>query len=349
MEILGIKFAPLNVPLKRRLETLAAAIWIFSIGFGDIWGVLFTFYAIFYTTILRYFMLLYFIWMYYDWDTAYKGGRSMRWVNLFRRMTWMRYFSNYFPVKLVKTVDLDPNRNYLFVNFPHGILCVGMFGAFGTDYSGQRDLFPGLEIRAVTLDSQFKVPLFREYAYIIGGVSSNAESIRYQLSSKPAPPYTGKATILVVGGAAESLECRPNIYRIVLKRRKGFVKLALREGAPLVPVFSFGETNTYDQVYGPQGSLFRRIQEYIRSLITVAPVIIKGRGFFQYSFGVLPRRTPVTVVVGSPIELPKLEEPTTEQIDEYHEKFIKELVNLFETNKHKYIENADTVQLELLP
>ncbi|XP_017888680.1 2-acylglycerol O-acyltransferase 2-like [Ceratina calcarata] len=348
MEFLGIKFAPLNVPLKRRLETLAVAIWVIFIAFGDFWASLFTVYAIFYSPTLRFFMPLYYLWMYYDCN-ARNTGSSMRWVRLFRNCTWMRYLSNYFPVKVVKTTDMDPSRNYLFVSFPHGILCFGILAAVhSSNHTGQNKLFSSLEIRLVSLDLHFKMPFFREVVSLMGFIGSDAESISYQLSTKPEQGYTGKVTILVPGGAAESLECRPNTYRIIVKRRKGFVRLALMHGTPLVPVFSFGETNTYDQVYGPEGSLFRRVQDYIRSLISLAPVVLKGRGFFQYNFGILPRRTPITVVVGSPIELPKIEEPTKEQINEYHEKFIKELVNLFETNKHKYIENADSVKLELL-
>ena len=52
--------------------------------------------------------------------------------------------------------------------------------------------------------------------------------------------------------------------------------------------------------------------------------------------------------VGSPMELPKIEEPTREQVEEYHEKFVKHLVNFFENEKHKYIKNADSVHLEFV-
>ncbi|CAK9830076.1 2-acylglycerol O-acyltransferase 2 [Anthophora retusa] len=349
MKILGMQFAPLNVPLKRRLETLAAALWIVLLSFGDFIGFAIAWYLLFCTEYIRYLMPLYFLWIYYDWDTCDRGGRSEKNTRWLRNCTWLRYFCNYFPVELVKTSDLDPNKLYLFCSFPHGILATGIFCAFATDFLGCREKFPGLDMRPVVLDQHFKIPFFREYAYTNGCVSSSPESLHYLLSTKPAPPHTGRATILMIGGASESLECKPGTYRILVKRRKGFVKIALMHGAPLVPVFSFGETDVYDQIYGTEGSRLKKVQHYIRKKIGLAPVILKGRGFFQYSFGIIPQRRPIYVVVGSPIELPKIETPTAEQINEYHAKFIEKLVDLFETHKHKYIENADSVKLELMP
>ncbi|XP_076175191.1 2-acylglycerol O-acyltransferase 2-A [Ptiloglossa arizonensis] len=348
MEILGVKFAPLNVPLRRRLETFSAAVWIVFLGFGDLIGYAVTAYLLFWTETLRYFVLLYFVWMYYDWNTCNRGGRNEWWTRWLRNCAWLHYFCNYFPVKLVKTTDLDPSKSYLLGSFPHGILSTGIFGAFGSDVLGCKTLFPGLDVRIVILDQHFRIPLFREYAYLTGTVSSSAESLNYLLSTKPERPFIGRATVLIVGGASESLECKPGTYRILVKRRKGFVKIALKHGTPLVPVFSFGETDIYDQVYGPEGSFLRRAQHYIRKKVGIAPILLLGRGFFQYSFGIIAHRKPITVVVGSPLELPKIPDPTAEQINEYHEKFIKHLVELFENHKHKYVENADSVTLELI-
>ncbi|KAL6268532.1 hypothetical protein P5V15_001665 [Pogonomyrmex californicus] len=296
MEILGVKFAPLNVPLQRRLQTLAAATWIFVTAFGDIWGYLITAYLLLYTETIRYFLLLYFLWMYYDWDTCHSGGRSEIWTRATRNNAFWRYFCDYFPIKLVKTVDLDPKKSYLFICVPHGVLSVGVMGSFATDALNCKKLFPGLEIRPITLDQHFKIPLFREYAYSMGSCASSKRSIKYLLSAPPKSPNTGRATVLIVGGASESMESTPGTYRIVVKRRKGFVKLALKHGAPLVPVFSFGETDLFNQIYRPEGSTFRRIQNYIRNLIGLAPIVFSGRGFFQYSFGLIPKRLPVTVV-----------------------------------------------------
>ena len=80
-----------------------------------------------------------------------------------RSCTLYRYFRNYFPVKLVKTTDLDPNKSYLFCNFPHGIICFGVYGAFGTDFGGFKKLFPGIEVNVIILEQFFKIPFFREY------------------------------------------------------------------------------------------------------------------------------------------------------------------------------------------
>jgi len=106
--------------------------------------------------------------------------------------------------------------------------------------------------------------------------------------------------------------------------------------SPLVPVFSFGEPDLYDQVDNPRGSRMYKIQESLRKVIGIAPVIPIGRGLFQYSFGLIPRRRPVTVVVGRPIDVHKTAAPTTAQVDELHAKFTEALIELFETHKERF-------------
>lgn len=81
-----------------------------------------------------------------------------------------------------------------------------------------------------------------------------------------------------------------------------------------MPVFSFGEHVVYDQVTSEPDSRLYRFQETLRKYIGMAPVVIRGRGMFQYSFGLLPHRSPVTVVGKSPFFLKmwrkKPEEPS---------------------------------------
>ena len=61
-------------------------------------------------------------------------------------------------------------------------------------------------------------------------------------------------------------------------------------------MFSFGENEIYDQVANPEGSLIRRIQNFLQSIFGLAPCLFIGRGVFQYSFGIVPFRKPIYTV-----------------------------------------------------
>lgn len=49
--------------------------------------------------------------------------------------------------------------------------------------------------------------------------------------------------------------------------------------------------------------------------------------------------------VGRPIHVVKNINPTAEEIDKLHQEFIVQLVDLFEANKHRYLEDADNIHL----
>ncbi|XP_014207549.1 2-acylglycerol O-acyltransferase 1 [Copidosoma floridanum] len=352
-KVLGVEFAPLSVPLERRMQTLAAAAWFYCGVFGGPIGWLVTLLGLLLgPNWLRLLLVGYLVFVYLDWDTRLRGGRSKRWCTWFRNLAWWRYFCAYFPIRIVKTVDLDPKRNYLFCSFPHGLLCSGATGAFGTNGADCPKIFPGLDFRILTLEQHFKPPLYREYVCSFGACSCDEGSMNYLLSTKPTErdgptedPVQGRIVVIMVGGASEAFKCKPNTYSILVKRRKGFVRVALKNGTPLVPVFSFGETDLYNQMSSPEGSLVRRTQEFLKKATGVAPILPIGRGFFQYSFGLVPRRKPIHIVVGAPLEIPKIEKPTAEQIDEYHSKFVEKLVELFETHKSKYVRDHENTFL----
>nr|CAD7450344.1 unnamed protein product [Timema bartmani] len=116
---------------------------------------------------------------------------------------------------------------------------------------------------------------------------------------------------------------------------------------PLVPVVSFGETDLYDQVSNPEGSWLRWVQDHFRKVFGIAPIIPLGRGFFQYSFGFIPRRCPVFTVVGRPMEVEKIPDPSRQQVDEVHQRFTDHLLAFFEAEKHKYVKESDKTVLEI--
>ncbi|CAH1407519.1 unnamed protein product [Nezara viridula] len=337
METMGIKFAPINTPFKRRVETFCAFLWIVTFAFGNFICYWLAAYLIFFSSYWPY-VLLYLAWQYYDRETPYKGGRRFTFL---QKLPFWKYFNDYFPISLEKTAELPTDKNYLFCCHPHGILCAGMFGNFGSGYSKVKSLYPGLNVLSATIDLHFRSPFFREYVLGLGAVSAAKESIVYLMDDKKK----GNVLALAVGGAAESFYAKPGSYKLILKKRKGFVKIALQTGCSLVPVFSFGETELYDQVPNPPGSLLNRIQTWMKDLIGFAPIVLKGRGLIQYSFGIVPMRTPITTVVGKPIDIPKTAEPSDEIIQKYHAVYIDELVKLFNEHKTKYLKDSENISL----
>ena len=94
-----------------------------------------------------------------------KGGRINYWG---RRWRIWKHFANYFPLKLVKTADLDPNKNYIFGCHPHGILCVSAFGNFATEATNFSQMFAGITPHILTLEGQFLFPFHRELFLMTG-------------------------------------------------------------------------------------------------------------------------------------------------------------------------------------
>lgn len=73
MEVLGLEFAPLNIPFKRRLQTLAAACWFVVFAFGGFMGLLLAFYLILFSSVWSA-VLLYVIWAWtVDKDSCNRG------------------------------------------------------------------------------------------------------------------------------------------------------------------------------------------------------------------------------------------------------------------------------------
>ncbi|XP_043929333.1 2-acylglycerol O-acyltransferase 2 [Protopterus annectens] len=322
-----VKFAPLKIPLERRLQTAAVLQWVFSfLALAQCCLVLFI--ALLFT---RFWLIsvLYATWWFLDIDTPSKGGRPHR---LLRQSIVWRYFKDYFPITLVKTADLDPRQNYVLAFHPHGVLIAGAFANFCTEATGFPDLFPGMSPYLLMLPLWFRVPFFRDYILAGGLIPSDRDSASYLLRKKDG----GNVVVIAIGGAPESLDARPGAYTLLLKNRKGFIKLAIQHGTPLVPAFSFGENEVFDQVSNPKGTWLRRAQEKLQKIMGVALPLFHARGVFQYSFGLMPYRKPIFTVVGKPLKVEMKSNPSPEEIDELHKKYIEHLCQLFEEHKTKY-------------
>ncbi|NWR39243.1 DGAT2 acyltransferase, partial [Tachuris rubrigastra] len=319
---------PSQRDIRAALQLLAVLQWVLSFLMLGTVSLVVLIYLLF--TSFWLIPTLYLAWIIFDWHTPERGGRRLPGL---RRWTVWKHFRDYFPVKLVKTHDLSPRHNYIVGSHPHGILCVGAFCNFITGSTGFEEMFPGIHSFLTTLAGNFRLPLFREYLMSGGLFPVTRRAIGYLLSQNG----TGNAVAIVIGGAAESLSCRPGVTTLILRNRKGFVRMALRHGAFLVPSFSFGENDLFRQVVFEEGSWMRSIQQRFQKMMGFAPCVFYGRSLTSSrSWGFLPYARPITTVVGEPVPVPKVQNPSRELVDRYHEMYIQALLKLFNDNKTKY-------------
>ncbi|XP_041094364.1 diacylglycerol O-acyltransferase 2-like [Polyodon spathula] len=325
MSPVPVSMKPWTQELIEKLSVLQGVLTFLGMGiFGSILMVSLLF------TRLWILSVLYFTWLFLDWDSPVRkvrgGGRTSKWMRHWR--VW-KHFSNYYPIKLVKTAELSPERNYVFGCHPHGIMCAGAFSSFSTEGTGFSTMFPGIRPHLATLAGLFKMPIYREYMMCAGMCPVSKPSLKYLLSQNG----TGTAVAIVVGGAAESLTCSPGHNSIVIRNRKGFVKLAIEYGADLVPVFSFGENDIFHQVIFEEGSWKRSLQIAFHKYVGFAPCLFKGKGILFKSWGLLPFPKPITTVVGKPIAMPKMVSPPGRVVDHYHQLYMQAILDLFDQHK----------------
>ncbi|RDD46660.1 2-acylglycerol O-acyltransferase 1 [Trichoplax sp. H2] len=332
MKVFGIDFAPLNIPFQRRIQTFATLVAVVLFLFGHSVGLAMTICGLLFPP-LTVPILFYLVWIYFfDSQCPRRGGRR---IEFFRNWSFWRYFSDYFPCKVIKTCQLDPSRNYLFAYHPHGLISLGFqvtFVANGNDFQEQ---FPGIIVHPLTLSLVFRFPFIRDFLLSVGVCDVSRDSCQYILE-KMGP---GHSIGIVIGGAAEALDAHPGYSRLKLKNRRGFIRIALKSGADLVPMYCFGENDLYDQASNPPGSWLRNFQIRFMRATTFIPPLFHGRGVFNYSFGLLPYRKPLNVVVGKPIRVEKVENPTEEQVAELHQIYISSLKELFTQYRKEYSTN----------
>lgn len=159
---------------------------------------------------------------------------------------------------------------------------------FRSNLGISKQLFRNHKMYSTTLPINFSIPFYREIILASGSVSSSQRSIDYILGK----PEGGNVVGIAPGGAAEAQYSNPGgNYELVLKRRKGFVRLALKHGSPIVPVFSFGEIDLVEQVQYNEGSWQFRMQQILKKFTRINFVIPKDG-----LSGMVPRNVPVTAV-----------------------------------------------------
>ena len=103
---------------------------------------------------------------------------------------------------------------------------------------------------------------------------------------------------------------------------------ALAAGAPLMPVYIFGQAQLFYTLHGRVHDALQRLSRALR--VSIIPFV--GRSWLS---PFVPLPTPLTCVVGRPLNLgaEPIERPSAEQVDALHAQFCSELRRIFEAHK----------------
>jgi hypothetical protein len=230
---------------------------------------------------------------------------------------WREYFDFTYDASSIAGKMEDKSRRFCFFEFPHSIFPVGQL----VSASVVREITPGRMICGTGADVVFSIPVMRQFFTWIGVRSAKKESIAKTFQE-------GHHNAIIVGGIAEMYLVNAEKESVFLNKRSNTVKLMIKEGANIIPVFFFGNTRLFN-VAGASGSdsFLSKISRKLRASL----VIFYGRHYLP-----VPFRHPLRMVSGKIVEVKQNDNPTDEEVAEVMERVKQSLRELYETKKPEW-------------
>ncbi|WVZ26003.1 hypothetical protein V8G54_004547 [Vigna mungo] len=207
---------------------------------------------------------------------------------------------------------------------PHSVFPIGVVAL--ADNTG---FMPLPKIKVLASSAVFYTPFLRHIWTWLGLAPATRKRFTSLLDA-------GYSCILIPGGVQETFVMEHGSEILFLKARRGFVRIAMEKGKPLVPVFCFGQDAcilplAFGTFYVEWHHCFLESNHLTGQLISGANVL-HGLYFLLFR-SPIPFKHPLHVVVGRPIELEKNPEPTPEEVAKIHSQFVEALQSLFERHK----------------
>jgi hypothetical protein len=239
----------------------------------------------------------------------------------------MRQAEKYFGLKTVVEDEEDlvqhanQNKALIFAFSPHDMLPYPVF-AFNSTLGRLPGKLGEAGFLCLMTGAIFNLPFIRHvYSWVKGG-PVDKKTFLGRLNG-------GESFAFTPGGVQEVLLINPKKPKdvvVYLKKRKGFIKLALATGSPIVPVFGFNLDGSFS-FWFPKGSL----TDWLSRKMGFIPLVYCGRWFIPFG---IPRPQKIHVVMGPAIDVPNEgDNVSQESIDKYHGIFLQETEALFERHK----------------
>ena len=203
----------------------------------------------------------------------------------------METFSGYFGAEVRGMDHVPPSPALLIGNHSGGIITPDTSAVYASWYRqrGFEDPLMGL-----AFDGIYGVPGWRELMRKIGQMPASMDNAKAALGA-------GNSVLLYPGGSYEVFRPWTDRNRIAFKGRKGFIRLALETGVPVVQVVGHGGHET--TIVLTRGERFVKLLSLDKVRMDGAPVL------FQFPWGVsspampgVPLPAKITVQVCEPLD-----------------------------------------------
>jgi hypothetical protein len=244
------------------------------------------------------------------------GWRRWGLLHGFEQLWELAY--SYFSMEVVFDGNdkCDEKKGCVIGFHPHGIIPYN--AGLMLLHPSWKQAYPHQQVYFMTDGFTHAVPFMKDLIQWLGAREVSKEVINRVLGD-------GNTVMLVPGGQAEIMTTRSWGNDVCMDRRhKGFVRVSLSRGVPLLPVLSMGEWMMLDNIYCPRLQALSR-----RWLGFPCPFLPYG------AFPLMPRRWPVRLIVGEPVPCPEgiSNPPTQTEVDEQHQRYFDQLESMFQRHK----------------
>lgn len=210
-------------------------------------------------------------------------------------------------------------KQYIKCLMPHGIMPFALFCLWGDEK--ESDAFSWKNNVSVTTHQLYEFPFISHYANVCNAIPSNYSDMENVLKTK-------KSLIVYPGGLREMFACSHKKDIIIINKRRGIFYMALKNGVPLLPIYTFGITTLYE-----------------RSGVTITlPFFFKNdkdsvAWYYGKYYTPYPVRKRLVTIVGSPIYVGKKRIILQRDIDKLRDRYIIIVKNMYNKWAREYDEN----------
>lgn len=251
---------------------------------------------------------------------------------LYRFGSWYLNFSHNAEQSL-EAGAWEPGKQYVMVWHPHGAFTIAALYFvshwWSKNYPGGGDRF------CCVAPLLLRIPLLSEFLLLCHARSQDSATFSACLRR-------GATVAIQPGGIAEQVATDDSVERIFFPPRLGFIRLAIKHGVPLMPVYAFGENQLYRT-----SSWTRRLNNWFYKHLKTGNLVVLGQGGIPNS-PVLPNpmmlpvfRRGLHIRFGDPVDVgPAEENPSEERVQAAFKLYLAALRKLFDKYKEECLPAA---------